>query len=269
MNINYLPPEVLTKIFSNLPQLDLLTTINTVCHYWNEVAFSSSLWKTIDVTYSTDDELDIYLQNIDHYREFVHILLITRAHLIKFFGIRKKRNLSNLRNLQRPRDTPVRYVDFCQIIVDLYPGIVVFKLCMLKSADIFGFLSVLTNLQLRDFEIYIPSREERMALNKLVCEFIPKQQSLQRLSIHSAVMQSENIIKLLGHLKDLTCLYLSSRTSIDGCVFTALPELSKLTELELWLPSVSDEDLKNIATKASHLKNLTLIGCKRLSGIGI
>ena len=75
-----LPPEVLTKIFSYLPQRDLLTTIKTVCHYWNEVAFSSSLWKTIDVICSTDDELDIYLQNIAHYKDFVQNLLIKSAH---------------------------------------------------------------------------------------------------------------------------------------------------------------------------------------------
>ena len=269
MDINDIPPEVLTKIFSYLPQLDLLKTINTVCQYWNEVAFSCSLWKTIDVTYSTDNELDIYLQNIDHYREFVQNLLITRAHLITFFDIRKNRNLSNLRNLEMSRDTPVRYVDDCQNIVDLYPGIVAFKLWKMKSPHIFDCLSLLSKLQLRDFEIYLPKGAERMTLDKLVCEFIPKQPSLQRLSIHSEVMQTENIIKLLGHLKDLTCLHLSSRTGIDGYVFTALPELSKLTELYLSLPSVNDEDLKNIATNASRLKNLTLIGCKRLSCIGI
>jgi hypothetical protein len=89
----------LTKIFSYLPQLDLLTTIITVCHYWKDVAFSSSLWKTIDITFSTGDELNIYLQNIAHYKDFVHILEINRRQLIKFFIIGKNRNLSNLRNL--------------------------------------------------------------------------------------------------------------------------------------------------------------------------
>jgi hypothetical protein len=48
MHINYLPPEVLTKIFSYLPQHGLLTAVNIVCLYWNEVAFSNSLWKTIE-----------------------------------------------------------------------------------------------------------------------------------------------------------------------------------------------------------------------------
>ena len=100
MDINDLPSEVLTKIFSYLPQLDLLTTINTVCHHWNKAAFSRSLWKTININYSTDDKLDIYLQNIAHYRDFVQNLAIKRDHLIKFFDIRKTRNLSNLRNLQ-------------------------------------------------------------------------------------------------------------------------------------------------------------------------
>jgi hypothetical protein len=92
MDINDLTPEVLTKIFSYLPQLDLLTTINTVCHYWNNVAFSSSLWKTINITDSTDDDIDIYLQNIAHYRDFVQNLLIKKVNLIKFFDIRKDRN---------------------------------------------------------------------------------------------------------------------------------------------------------------------------------
>jgi hypothetical protein len=67
-------------------------------HYWNEVAFSSSLWKTIDVICSTDDELDIYLQNIAHYKDFVQNLLIKSAHQMKFFDSGKNRNLSNLRN---------------------------------------------------------------------------------------------------------------------------------------------------------------------------
>ena len=92
MDINDLTPEALTKIFSYLPQLDLLTTINTVCHYWNNVAFSSSLWKTINITDSTDDDIDIYLQNIAHYRDFVQNLLIKKVNLIKFFDIRKDRN---------------------------------------------------------------------------------------------------------------------------------------------------------------------------------
>jgi hypothetical protein len=87
MNINYLPPEVLTKIFSYLPQHDLLTAVNIVCLYWNEVAFSSSLWKTIDITDSTDDDLDIYLQNIAHYKDFVQNLLIKSDHLMKLFNI--------------------------------------------------------------------------------------------------------------------------------------------------------------------------------------
>ena len=90
MDDNYLPPEVLTKIFSYLPQLDLLTTINAVCHYWNEVAFARPLWKTVDITNSTDDDIDIYLQNITHYRDFVQKLLIKDVHCIMFFDIRKQ-----------------------------------------------------------------------------------------------------------------------------------------------------------------------------------
>jgi len=141
MDINYLPPEVLTKIFSYLPQLDLLTSINTVCHYWNEVAFSSSLWKTIDIAYITDDTLDIYLQNIDHYQHFVQILLINRDYLMKFFDIRKNRNLSNLRKLQVMSIEPDRTITTSTYTVEFYPGIISILLRIFKSADIFSYLS--------------------------------------------------------------------------------------------------------------------------------
>ena len=146
MDINYLPPEVLRKIFSYLPQLDLPTTINTVCHNWNKVAFSRSLWKTININYSTDDKLDIYLQNIAHYRDFVQNLAIKRDHLIKFLDIRKTSNLSNLRNLQITSYQPDE--DICNNIVNLYPGIVAVRFSIFKSDDIFGCLLVLSNLQL-------------------------------------------------------------------------------------------------------------------------
>ena len=144
-----LPPEVLTKIFSYLPQRDLLTTIKTVCHYWNEVAFSSSLWKTIDVICSTDDELDIYLQNIAHYKDFVQNLLIKSAHQMKFFDSRKNRNLSNLRNLEITNHQ-LEDFKFYKSISDLTPGVLAIEFSISKSADTFGCLSVL-----RDFAIPI------------------------------------------------------------------------------------------------------------------
>ena len=281
MNINYLPPEVVTTIFSYLPQLDLLTTINTVSHYWNEVAFSRSLWKTIEIAYFTDDDkFDIYLQNIDHYREFVQKLSITRDHLIKLFGIRKDRNLSNLRTLEIMYHDPDIDVSFCKKIVDLYSGIVALRLNIGRSDDIFGCLSVLSNLQLRDFKIGALGDGNAMPLNKIICEFISKQCSFQSLKVYSRVTKSEAIIKWLrtrmdliirwlGNRMDLTCLDLSRCNGVSRWVLTALPELSKLTALDLSHTDVNDDDLKTIATKAIHLKKLTIMGCKSLSDIGI
>ena len=269
MHINYLPPEVLTKIFSYLPQHGLLTAVNIVCLYWNEVAFSNSLWKTIDITDSTDDDLDIYLQNIAHYKDFVQNLLIKSDHLMKFFDIGKNLNLSNLTNLQIMNYLPYKEVRFCKYIVDLYPGIVSIRFRIFRSADIFGCLSVLSNLQLRDFDIYTSRGGDTMALNKIISEFISKQCSLQSLSIHCSELESETIRKLLKNKKDLTCLDLSNSTGVDDCVFTALPELSKLTALDLTDTTVNDEGLKDIATKASHLKTLSLMFCTKLSDIGI
>jgi len=108
-----------------------------------------------------------------------------------------------------------------------------------------------------------------MALNKIISEFISKQCSLQSLSIHCSELQSETMRKLFKNLKDLTCLDLSNSTGVDDCVFTALPELSKLTALDLTDTTVNDEGLKDIATKASHLKTLSLMFCTKLSDIGI
>ena len=269
MDINCLPPEVLTQIFSYLPQHDLLTAINSVCLYWNEAAFSSSLWKTIDITDSTDDDLDIYLKNIAHYKDFVQNLLIKSDHLMKFFDIGKNLNLSNLTNLQIMNYLPYKEVRFCKYIVDLYPGIVAIRFRVFRSADISGCLSVLSNLQLRDFDISISRGGDTVALNKIIYEFISKQCSLQSLSIHCSELQSETIIKLFKNLKDLTCLDLSNSTGVDDCVFTALPELSKLTALDLADTTVKDEGLKNIATKALHLKTLNLMFCTKLSDIGV
>ena len=273
MDINSIPPEVLTKIFSYLPQLLLLTTINTVCHYWNEVAFSSSLWKTINIQHCNDDlleddlfeddMLDIYLQNIAHYRDFVHNLMIDSSDLMKFIDIRKNQNLSNLRNLQIKNYPP--HEDLYNNIVDVYPGIVAIKCSISKSVD----LSILSNLQIRDFEINMSTELNTIVLNKRICEFISKQCSLQSLSIHCLSLESETIIKLLRNLTDLTCLDLRGSTGVDGCVFTALPELSKLTALDLSYTTVNDECLKNIATKAPQLKTLTLKGCQTYSDIGI
>jgi len=269
MDDNYLPPEVLTKIFSYLPQLDLLTTINTVCHYWNEIAFSSSQWKTINTHNCTDDELDIYLQNIAHYKDYVQNLVIKSEQLIKFFVIRKNRNLSNLRNLEITNDLPDEDVNFCKHMVDLYPGIVAITFRISKEADIFGYLSVLSNLMLRDFDIDILRKADRTAFNKSICEFISKQCSLQSLRIRCSVLQSETIIKLLRNLKDLTCLDLCSSTGDNGFMLTALPELSKLTALKLTYTRVNDKGLKILATKAPHLKTLILWYCGSLSDIGI
>jgi hypothetical protein len=181
MDINDLPSEVLTKIFSYLPQLDLLTTINTVCHHWNKAAFSRSLWKTININYSTDDKLDIYLQNIAHYRDFVQNLMIDSSDLMKFIDIRKNQNLSNLRNLQIKNYPP--HEDLYNNIVDVYPGIVAIKCSISKSVD----LSILSNLQFRDFEINMLTEWNKIVLNKRICEFISKQCSLQSLSIHCFV----------------------------------------------------------------------------------
>ena len=153
--------------------------------------------------------------------------------------------------------------------MDLYPGIVAIKFKISKAADRFGYLSVLSNLMLRDFDINIRKRADTIALNKIICEFISKRCSLQSLGIQCSVLQSETIIKLLRNLKDLTCLDLSNCTGVDGCVFTALPDLSKLTALDLSDTTVNDDDLKNIATKASNLKTLTLKYCPRLCDIGI
>ena len=217
MDINNIPRELLTKIFSYLPQLDLLTTINTVCRSWNEVAFSSSLWKTINITDSTDDDIDIYLQKIAHYRDFVQNLMIDSSDLMKFIAIRKNQNLSNLRNLQikeYPHDE-----DFYDNIVDAYPGIVAIQCSISRSDD----LSILSNLQLRNFEINMSTEWNKIVLNKRICEFISKQCSLQSLSIHCLSLESETIIKLLRNLTDLTCLDLRGSTGVDGCVFTALP----------------------------------------------
>ena len=182
---------------------------------------------------------------------------------MKFFNIRKSRNLSNLRKLQLANYLHYEDIDFCKNIVDLYPGIVGFEFSIFKKADILGCLSVLSNLQLSDCEIHASIN----GLDERICEFISKQCSLQSLSIHYSGMRSKTIMKLYGILKDLTCLDLSATTGVG--VFTALPELSKLKALNLSYTDVNDEGPKNIATKASHLKKLTLIGCCRLSDIGI
>ena len=267
MDINDLPPEVLTKIFSYLPQIDLLTTINTVCHYWNKVAFSRSLWKTINIY--TYRHIDIYLQNIAHYRDFVQNLTTDSVSFMKFFDIEKNRNLSNLRNLQIPDylcDQRARSV--CKNIVELYPGIVSIRISIFLSADTVGFFSVLSNLQFRDFDINITKDRNGIALDKIICEFISKQCSLQSFRIGCSV-ENETILKLLRNLNDLTCLDLSKSAPIDGSVFMLLPELSKLTALHLSYTYVNDEGLKNIATKAPHLKTLKLKDCKLFSDIGI
>ena len=267
MDINDLPPEVLTKIFSYLPQIDLLTTINTVCHYWNKVAFSRSLWKTINIY--TYRHIDIYLQNIAHYRDFVQNLTTDSVSFMKFFDIEKNRNLSNLRNLQIPDylcDQRARSV--CKNIVELYPGIVSIRISIFLSADTVGFFSVLSNLQFRDFDINIAKTRNGIALDKIICEFISKQCSLQSFRIGCSV-ENETILKLLRNLNDLTCLDLSKSAPIDGSVFMPLPELSKLTALHLSYTYVNDEGLKNIATKTPHLKTLKLKDCKLFSDIGI
>jgi hypothetical protein len=49
----------------------------------------------------------------------------------------------------------------------------------------------------------------------------------------------------------------------------ALPEVSKLTALDLSDTTVNDDGLKNIVTKAFHLKKLTLMYCTELSDTGI
>ena len=263
MDINNIPREALTKIFSYLPQLDLLTTINIVCRSWNKVAFSSSLWKTINIENCNDDMLDIYLQNIAHYRDFVQNLMIDSSYLMKFIAIRKNQNLSNLRNLQIKKYPPDE--DFYDDIVDAYSGIVAIQCRISKSVD----LSILSNLQLRNFEINMSPESDDILQNDRMCEFISKLCSLQSLSIHCFALRSETIIKSLRNLKDLTCLDLSISSGVDGCVFTALPELSKLTALDLSYTTVNDECLKNIATKASQLKTLTLKGCDTYSDIGI
>lgn len=81
--------------------------------------------------------------------------MIESAHPIKFFEIRKFRNLSNLRNLQITNNQPDIHVDYCKNIVGLYPGIVVIGFRILESADVLGCLSVLSNLQMRDIDIGI------------------------------------------------------------------------------------------------------------------
>jgi hypothetical protein len=262
--INKLPHEVLTEIFSYLPQLDLLKTINIVCNCWNKVAFSYPLWKTVNITDMTDDDVDIYLQNIAHYEYFVQNLVIPSIHFTKFLDTSKCLNLPNLANLRM-----ICYNHTCEYTVNFNPKVVSILLRTFKSDDICGYLSVLLDLQLRDFYICTIGAGDTMALNTKICEFISKQSSLPSWSIHFLGLQSETIITLFRNVKDLTCLDLSNSTGVDGCGFTDLPELSKLTTLNLSYTSVDDEGLKNFAKKASHLKKLTLVCCVKLSDIGI
>jgi F-box/leucine-rich repeat protein 2/20 len=152
--------------------------------------------------------------------------------------------------------------------VELYPGIVSIRISIFLSADTVGCFSDLSNLQFRDFDINIAKDRNGIALDKIICEFISKQCSLQSFRIDCSV-ENETILKLLRNLNDLTCLDLSKSTPIDGSVFMALPELSKLTALHLSYTYVNDEGLKNIATKAPHLKTLKLKDCKLFSDIGI
>jgi hypothetical protein len=117
-------------------------------------------------------------------------------------------------------------------------------------------------------------KADTIALSKIICEFISKQCSLQSLRIDCSVLESETIIRLLRNLKDLTltCLNPNLDYSIgyrSRCILPDIPELSKLTELHLFYTTINDEDLQNIATKASHLKTLILIDCANLSDIGI
>ena len=246
-----------------LSQHDLLTTINTVCHYWNEVAFSSSLWKSINITHtcSTVDDLDVYFQSIAHYRDFVQKLVIPSDHLIKFFDIKKNRNLSNLRNLQITDSQHDADVNFCKNIVDLYPGIVAIRLRISKSHDISGYLSVLSNLQLRDFGLYTSIVADTMALNKIICEFISKQCSLQSLSIDCSVLQSDTIIKMLRNLNDLTCLHLSNDNTdvVVGCAVTFCPDLRLLVINKYPInPTVHDDVIKIALKKCRLLETLIL-----------
>jgi hypothetical protein len=58
--------------------------------------------------------------------------------------------------------------------VELYPGIVAIGIRIYLSADTVGCLSVLSNLQLRDFDISITKDRNRIAFDKIICEFISK-----------------------------------------------------------------------------------------------
>jgi hypothetical protein len=53
--------------------------------------------------------------------------------------------------------------DISNNIVNLYPGIVAIKFRIFKSDRIFGCLSVLSNLQLRDLDLYASGDRDKMA----------------------------------------------------------------------------------------------------------
>ncbi|XP_052091810.1 uncharacterized protein LOC127728463 [Mytilus californianus] len=269
MNVNTLPPEVLTNIFSCLTKLDLLRNTSQVCSYWNGVALCSDLWIILNLITFSDEDFDLCFQYFPRIGQFVQNLLIKSDHLMKLFSHGISCDLPNLANLQIVNYLSGNEREVCQNIVNSFPKLTSIRLRIFRSADFVGCLTVFNKIQFRDFDISISKGANEAILNQCLDQFISKQKDLRSLSIQSSDLQSQTIRKTLRHATQLQDLVLSNCSGIDSQSFDGLINPCDLSSIDLTSTNVDDNGIKNIASKAKNLKTLHILFCPKLSDVGV
>lgn len=269
MNVNHLPPEVLTNIFSCLTKLDLLRNTSQVCSYWNGVALCSDLWIILNLIKFSDEDFDLCFQHFSRIGQFVQNLLIKSDHLMKLFSNGINYDLPNIANLQIINYLPGNERDVCLNIVNSYPKLTSIRLRIFRSADFVGCITVFNRVQFRDFDISISKGANETILNQCLDQFISKQRDLRSLSIQSSDVQNQTICKTLRHATQLNDLFLSNCTGIDSQSFDGLINPCHLTSIDLTSTNVDDDGINNIASTAKNLKTLHILFCPKLSDVGV
>ncbi|XP_077285229.1 F-box and leucine-rich repeat protein 13-like [Arctopsyche grandis] len=255
MNIDDLPPEILSEIFSHLSFEDIIIAQN-VSHRWNHIFLNSTIWHNINVTCDSDkaNYLDLITKICDYADLIKNItirgmksegsinsLMQNCTELNKMHMIMCRFNESTIHNVRNLKNLTVLWIKNCYVLKKLEGN---------QDWDIdFSALTNLKNLLLSDFGLSDRNFDGLLLCDKIVYLDIRKIKNVSQDNIRKILAQSKTRLKALGlyggeSYNDLLMEYISECSKLkslsilrcDNLTDKSLVHLNKINpvKLELW-----------------------------------
>lgn len=257
-----MPSEIILKIFSYLPQNDLINGTCQVCILWHEISLSPRLWTNYHKSKAYKDFSHSYLHltKINHHVKHLHIPSSAMLRYFTFPNIQWKNveslHLNNIFSIHECMEAIVQKCGFLKHISVKYED----------HTDICRYLNLLAQLSLVSLEIEWSGKHN---VDSHLISLLRKQPNLKSLTLkglHSLAFYT--IARGLEKCQNIEKLHLLTSQVTNSIVDMSVP-LQRITEFTIRSKYFDDSGLRSLAKRASGLRFLDIRGCVKTTYKGL